>query len=43
MDKSFYDRKYSELSSQGFKLKSMQTYRDRTGIERYQATWVKDH
>lgn len=43
MDKSFYDRKYSELYSQGFTLKSLQTFIDRTGIERYQATWIKDH
>lgn len=43
MDKSFYDRKYSELYRQGFTLKSLQTFIDRTGIKRYQATWVKDH
>lgn len=43
MDKSFYDRKYSELYSQGFTLKSLQTFTDRTGVERYQATWIKGY
>ena len=43
IDKSFYDRKYSELNRQRYTLKSLQTFIDRNGIERYQATWVRYH
>jgi TolB-like protein len=40
-NKTYYDGRNAELSSQGYKLVSLQTFIDSIGIERYQATWLK--
>ncbi|GFO56302.1 hypothetical protein GMSM_33090 [Geomonas sp. Red276] len=42
INREFFENKNGLLLGNGFTLKSLQTFVDKTGIERYQATWVKD-